>query len=128
MYYYFFAGIFYDALVKKIIYLDIDTIVQHDLNVLYEQPATTTFTGCKCNVIIPYIQYQNQMNSIGLLNQVEIKYAGFINQNINKYDSYLNSGVLLINLDRLRNINLIDLFKCAHDNHFNDQDLLSFYF
>ncbi|MDR0674662.1 MAG: hypothetical protein LBF36_00100 [Mycoplasmataceae bacterium] len=44
---------------SKIIYLDIDTIIQKDLSNLYDLSSTTTFMGGIETIVIPYIQTQN---------------------------------------------------------------------
>jgi lipopolysaccharide biosynthesis glycosyltransferase len=131
MYYYFLSGLFYEKDIHKIIYLDIDTVIQKDLTTFYEFKFSKIFCAMKCNVIIPYIQHQNSVKTLigeEALEKIAVKFSHFITNQIGKYDNYSNSGVLLINLELLRTINLDDLFKIAHEKKFNDQDLLSYYF
>jgi lipopolysaccharide biosynthesis glycosyltransferase len=128
MYYYFLANKFYAEDVHKVIYLDIDTIIQTDLTNFNQFEFNSTFAGNKCTVIIPYIIYQNQMNAIGKLDDVKHKYMEFLDTDLSKYRNYINSGVILMNLDKFSQVNLDDLLNVAKIHHFNDQDLVGYYF
>jgi lipopolysaccharide biosynthesis glycosyltransferase len=128
MYYFFLAPNYYSPDVKKVIYIDIDTVVQKDLTDVWQFFTTAIFTGTKCTTIFPYIQYQNQMNALGKLDEVAFKYSEFLDTDLTKYQNYLNSGVLIINLDKLRTVDLNDLFNVAKLHYFGDQDLICYYF
>jgi lipopolysaccharide biosynthesis glycosyltransferase len=128
MYYYFLAPLFYQENVKKILYLDIDTIIQKDLAHLFSVNFNTTFAGVVESVIVPYIIFQNEMRLNGKMDEVEIKYDNFIDDDPHKYDAYLNSGVLLINMDRLRNNDFNKMLEIMKAKHLPDQDVIGYYF
>jgi lipopolysaccharide biosynthesis glycosyltransferase len=126
MYYYFLAGLIFDISVSKVIYIDIDTIIQNDLESLYNLPLSTTFSGARCNVIIPFLRHQNIANKVGKAKEVMFKI--FLDEHLDRYNNYINSGVILIDISKLRNVDLNKLFNLARIEHLNDQDLISYYF
>jgi lipopolysaccharide biosynthesis glycosyltransferase len=55
-------------------------------------------------------------------------YTGFNDGKANKYDNYINSGMLLINLERLKKVNYQEVFNLARVHYWPDQDVLCSYF
>ena len=80
--------------IKKVIYLDSDVLIFKDLLELYQTPFNNNYVLGILDVISDAVDY------LGL-----------------KSDKYINAGVLLINLDKLRKTNkFIDLIKMAENN------------
>ncbi len=97
--------------VKKILYLDCDIIVRHDLQALWEIDLTDKAIGC---VIDLYDR------DISLYNRLHYPLER----------GYFNSGVLLVNLDYWRKENLSERFVKFIENNSNiirshDQDVLN---
>lgn len=100
---------------KKIIYLDIDIIANGDIKNLYEHDLSQYALGA-----VP-----GQMLSIS---QERIKTL-----NLSKSHKYFNSGVLLMDLDKFRNQEIIKHFyeieqERNNDFKFPDQDIFNIYF
>jgi hypothetical protein len=55
-------------------------------------------------------------------------YSYFRDKNPLRYTNMINSGVILINLIKLKEYDLHDVFKYALDNNLPDQDLINKYF
>lgn len=97
--------------VKKIIYLDCDTIVKGDLEPLYNTKNAEKNVVCGVKDCISGLYKKN----IGLA--------------IN--DIYINAGVLLINVELLRKINVFDMINDFIEKYnkrinYADQDVLNF--
>lgn len=84
IYYRIFAAAFLPVTIDRILYLDVDTIVINSLNVLYKMD----FEG---NYILACTHVRKVLNKI---NQVRL---GIKNDSV-----YINTGVMLINLELLR--------------------------
>ncbi len=129
MYYYFFAHLFIKDY-QKIIYLDIDTLVLRDLLDLYKIETDKAFAGVVCATIADWITLQNYYKQTN--NEQKLKMwtynSAFISNDINEFKNYLNSGVLLINLNKLKTYNLKDIFTKAKEYNFADQDIVGYFF
>ena len=97
----------------KILYLDVDLIINDDLYELYN------------------INIENYLIGASLATDVILEIDNYIpnffeNFNLNK-DEYINSGVLLINSKKFRELNLLDdlLNKTKHNFPAVDQDILN---
>lgn len=98
--------------IDKILYLDVDIIVNGDLNELYSQTQIDGYFAA----VVPQID------------------EFFVFNNDRVYDSqflYFNAGVILLNLKELRDINCVGLYKCFFIENsnlvlFNDQDILNY--
>lgn len=99
--------------VSKIIYLDTDLIVCEDLAILYRYALDNNYIA---GVKAPGYYYPNSWR-IQKIRELEIP---FMNQ-------YINSGVLLLNLQKIRNDNLTEaFFKLIKNNYTSeDQDVLN---
>ena len=98
--------------VGKVLYLDGDTLVQDDLRELYN----TNINGKYAAVVKDIISERNP------------KHLQFLNYK-NKY--YFNSGMMLLNLTKIRKDNLIEKlieYRLHGKNHFMDQDALNVVF
>ena len=73
---------------KKVLYLDGDTLIYKDLCKIYNYNITDKYY-------------------VGML---EFKYFGYANYFKEKFDNYINTGVLLCNLEELRKGNISDKF------------------
>jgi lipopolysaccharide biosynthesis glycosyltransferase len=103
----------------KAIYLDCDTIIQADISELYEMDFEDN-----------YICAARDYNSI-----VNIAYYPKVNYyftqmlNFETMDNYINSGVLLMNLPKLRDINLpektFELLEKHKELLYPDQDIIN---
>ncbi|MDL2269920.1 DUF4422 domain-containing protein [Desulfosarcina sp. OttesenSCG-928-A07] len=104
------ADIFPDL--NKIIYLDVDVIVLQDLSVFYRYSLDTQYIG---GVRAPGYYFpdnwrESKEEELGI-----------------KIDQYVNSGVLLMNLSRIRKDNLTNKFIQLSKNDYRseDQDILN---
>ena len=86
---------------SKIIYLDVDTIINHDISELFDIDVTNFEVGAVRDILF-------------------VNFVGFFN--------YFNAGVLLLNLDKIRQTKsfdrAIDIYK-AQKLSFADQDALN---
>lgn len=108
-------GIFDINNIRKILYLDLDIIVNADLSELYE----TELEG----------YYAAVVQDSGL-KQVELNYGEHLWQLMVELDEYFNAGVMLLNLEKIqREMNLEYLIlqynKYANLFIYNEQDLLN---
>ena len=99
--------------VKKVIYLDCDTVVKSDLEPLYNSKEANKYAVCGVKDCISGLYKKN----IGL----------------DKDSVYINAGVLLINVELLRKMNIfekINKFVKRYNRHINyaDQDILNYIF
>ena len=98
---------------KQCIYLDIDTIIKKDLSCLYRMNIGRNYiAGVKA-----YGYFQNEKQIKNKCDELGIK----------AIDTYVNSGVLLMNLDEMRKNDLMSDFKREIDSGFanGDQDILN---
>lgn len=131
MYYFLLSGVLLPSSIKKIIYIDIDTIINIDLSDFSQFDLKTTFTATKCVPIKHFIELAKSHSTEVLPPNIvnNFFYKRFIENTNNKiFNNYSNSGVLLVDMEKLRRVDLEDLFKVAKQYHFNDQDLISYYF
>ena len=109
MYYRLFLGELLEESIEKILYLDTDTMVLHDLEDLFNQDMN----NCSMGVVIDTNAAFNKKQ----LNHKEIKL-------------YFNSGVILMDLKKFRNDNILQKFEdyIANNNEksiYGDQDVLN---
>ena len=102
---------------KKIIYLDIDIVVNTDIAELYNQDLGEYIIGAR------YEKYVEEYHSV-----VSKKNLG-----IDDRHGYFNSGVLLIDCEKWRENNITNLLKeayvrCKNGMTYHDQDLLNVVF
>ena len=93
--------------VDKIIYLDSDVVVLKDISELWNYDISDYLIGA-----------------------VEDKYSGLMSchANLNDDDTYFNSGVMLINLKKFRDLNMEEkIFNklLENNNNYSDQDVLN---
>ena len=96
---------------KKILYLDVDTVVNGDLSELYGIELGDNYYGGVCH---PTYYFGNWSGHCKLLNIPDLH-------------SYINAGVLLINLEKIREDNLEPLLINAVKNNYPaiDQDVIN---
>ncbi len=105
---------------EKILYLDCDLIVRKDISELYNTDISNyCLAGVKDDGVLYYFskmpEFIEYMTNIGL----------------SDYNNYFNSGVLLMNLELIRNGNYSErLLEIAikNDQFFNDQNVLNVVF
>lgn len=99
--------------IDKCIYLDVDTIVKKDLSVLFDIDLEDNYIAGVKAAGYYYPEEKREKNR---------KMLG-----IEEFDQYVNSGVLSINLKKMREDNLLEVFnellKKDFPNH--DQDILN---
>lgn len=94
--------------VTKCLYLDTDIIVLDDLRALYEMDFEDSYViGGKCSELIANVAGQK-------------KYADYLQ--IPDMNSYVNAGVLLFNLEELRNNKMCDVFLKSSTQNWDCQD------
>lgn len=99
----------------KILYMDVDTITQYDLSDLFNIDIEDYYlAGCKDNgaewISIACVDYVKKFGKEDCLK------------------NYINSGILLFNLKKMREDNLVEkLIECASSHNFNchDQDTIN---
>lgn len=100
----------YLPMVDKALYLDADTLVQHDLYSVYR----TNLNGMYASAAKDGLMYQAPEHIAGL--------------NLENPKFYFNSGVMLLNLDAIRKDNIIRraiAYFHTHEEVFGDQDVLN---
>ena len=129
MYYFLFSFEVFSNY-KKIIYIDIDTLVNSDLLELYSIELNTCFGAVKCAIIGEWIKLQNQLFKYNRLNELpKIYNKAFLSKDEYEFDKYSNSGVLLINLEKMKKVcNLNTVFLNARKYNFHDQDIIGYCF
>jgi len=106
---------------SKILYFDVDTIVNSDISKLFNQNISNFY----CAAVKDYGVYK----TFPLMHPDFFSYIK--NLGLKNIDKYFNSGVLLLNLDKIRKENLDEkLFSIAKQNnrYFNDQNVLNVVF
>lgn len=97
---------------EKVLYLDIDILVNHSLLDLWNTDISLhSLAACED----PFIEYSTYKNSLSL----------------NPKHTYFNAGVLLINLNKWRTLDLFNLALSAVKNKtliYQDQDILNILF
>ncbi|MGI6220004.1 MAG: glycosyltransferase family 8 protein [Bacteroidaceae bacterium] len=111
-YYRLFLASILPANIDKVLYLDCDIIVRHNLNELWNTDITDYAVGCVTDGSDGLISYYNRL-----------RYPQFL--------GYFNSGVLLINLAYWRRYKVQDesldfLKKYPERIQFHDQDVLNY--
>lgn len=98
----------------KCIYLDCDVIVYGDLSELYRiELGNDYLAGVKdCHIIEDTLQNQEHRRIL----------------NMESFDKYINSGVMVMNLKKMREDQLVKRFKVQlkRENRFEDQDVLNY--
>lgn len=96
---------------NKVIYLDGDTIIREDLSELYTYDIGDNYYG---GVIHPLYYFENWKGHCKLLN-------------IDDLHSYINSGVLVVNINKINEDKLVDVFldKIKNDYPAIDQDVIN---
>ncbi len=98
---------------KKVLYLDADTLVQQDLSELYNTDISKEYVGAVKDGLM--YQHPEHIEEIGL------KERNF----------YFNSGIMLLNLEKIRKENIIRkaiIYFNTHNEIFGDQDVLNVVF
>lgn len=98
---------------KKCIYLDCDILVNGDLKELFQYEIGDNYiAGVRDNNLI--VMDENRRKHMQRLG-------------IPSMNTYVNSGVLIMNLDRLRKDNIVEKFltQSQKDNLFEDQDVIN---
>lgn len=98
---------------NKCIYLDCDLIVYGDLKELYETELGNNYlAGVRdCHIMEDTPREVQHQNLLGLPSR----------------DKYVNAGVLVINLEKIRNDSLVPCFlkQLKRENWYEDQDVLN---
>lgn len=101
--------------IDKVLYLDIDILVNGDLSLLWNIDLDNYYLG---GCIDPHIETYN------------ISYKNIIG--LSKEDKYINAGVLLMNLEKIRKLDLfeegIKLFRKINNMKYQDQDIINVIF
>lgn len=93
---------------EKCIYLDVDTLVRTDLSAIYDKPMGDSY-------IMGVLAAGYQMSDAG-------KVAKAKELGVPHIDNYVNAGVLVFNLSRIRKDNLEARFDQLFNEGFPDQD------
>ena len=96
--------------VAKVLYLDADTLVQKDLSKIYNTPLQSYYVAAVKDGLM--YQHPDHITEIGL------DWRNF----------YFNSGVMLLNLNKIREDNLLRravIYFNTHEEVFGDQDILN---
>lgn len=107
----------------KILYMDVDTITQGDLSNLFDTDIEDYY--------LAGVSDKDSYGGCGPLNDKKFKDM-FIKQFGNEgtlEDTYVNGGVLLFNLKKMRKYELVEkLIECASSTNFNrhDQDVVNY--
>lgn len=126
IFYWYLAPLFIEA--KKIIYLDIDTIVKKDLWDFYSLDFKTTFAGVKDTYHIWKIHMiKNDKNNAPILGTLENYYHKYDNLSFDQYSKIINTGSFLINLEKLKKFDLKNIFRICNAQKIMDQDYLNIY-
>lgn len=99
--------------INKVIYLDSDTLVQKDLTDLYNIDISNNYVGASKDGLM--YQYPEHIREIGL------EWRNY----------YFNSGVMLLNLNKIRKDNIVQKsirYFNTHYEIFGDQDILNVVF
>lgn len=95
--------------IDKILYLDSDTIIQNDINELFYIDIENFYAGV-VNDVKPLVKYKpNMLKKLNILN-----HAG-----------YFNSGMMLLNLKKMREDHIAEKlfqYRTEEKNYFMDQD------
>ncbi|MGY0536968.1 glycosyltransferase family 8 protein [Nocardioides sp. YJ-D4] len=96
--------------VDKIIYLDVDTVIESDLSPLYAQDVNDVYVAA-----VPAAVYH--------LRSAEAARA----MGIPSFDRYVNSGVMVMNLEKMREDGLVEQFLELSAKEFDsdDQDIIN---
>ncbi len=99
--------------VKKVLYLDADTLVQEDLSDIYQTNITGRYAAAVKDGLM--YQYPEHITELNLRNK----------------ELYFNSGVMLLNLEQMRKDEIIKkavIYFNTHNDIFGDQDVLNVVF
>lgn len=97
--------------IDKCIYLDGDTICTSDIIELYEENIENYYLGgCKWETLN---LCQEQLGCIAQ------------RLNVSSADEYINAGILLLNLIKLREIQALLLLECKNEYDLQDQDIIN---
>ncbi|MCM1323523.1 MAG: glycosyltransferase family 8 protein [Acetobacter sp.] len=99
--------------VNKVLYLDADTLVQTDLADVYQTNLKEKYAAAVKDGLM--YQYPEHITELNLKNK----------------DFYFNSGVMLLNLDKIRQDNIMQkaiIYFNTHSEIFGDQDVLNVVF
>ena len=95
--------------IDKILYLDSDTIIQNDISELFYIDVENFYAGV-VNDVKPLIKYKPSM---------------LTKLNILNHEGYFNSGMMLLNLKKMREDNITEKlfqYRIEEKNYFMDQD------
>lgn len=98
---------------NKVLYLDADTLVQGDLSEVYETDISDKYAAAVKDGLM--YQFPEHIKEI----------------NLTERDFYFNSGVMLLNLDKIRQDDIIRsavIYFNTHNEVFGDQDVLNVVF
>lgn len=98
---------------NKVLYLDADTLVQEDLSEIYDINISDKYAAAVRDGLM--YQFPEHIKEINLTDR----------------DFYFNSGVMLLNLDKIRRDDIIQravIYFNTHNEVFGDQDVLNMVF
>ncbi len=99
--------------VKKVLYLDADTLVQEDLTKAYQTNISNSYAAAVKDGLM--YQYPEHIAELNLRNK----------------EFYFNSGVMLLNLEKIRQDKIIRkavIYFNTHNDVFGDQDVMNVVF
>ena len=111
--------------IDKILYLDIDMIVQGDIAELYETELVDAPLAAREGVeYFQHIEYRLKYFPLNELLAIR-KSAG---ASLNLLSRHFNAGVLVVSLEKMRQDNFTEqAIQLAHDYQMHDQHILNFY-
>ena len=99
--------------IDKVLYLDSDTLVQSDLSKVYDTPVENVYVAAVKDGLM--YQFPEHIDELSLRDK----------------NFYFNSGVMLLNLNKIRNDKIINralIYFNTHQDVFGDQDILNVVF
>lgn len=112
---------------KKMLYLDADILVFDDLRILYNEDISDYCMGV---VQDTYLEVILKNDNIKMQTRPNLTYKEYFKQILGKLNIfYFNAGVLLLNLEKMRNDNIVkNLWEFSEKNaplEYQDQDVLN---
>ena len=112
---------------EKAIYLDIDTLVLRDLTSLWNEKNIEPIGASVEYAIASWIQWMNE--DLRAKKEFDSKWIyKYFNDGTDNYDKYVNSGILLFNIKKWKEIDFNKFIENASKLQINDQDLINLFF
>ncbi|HMO13143.1 MAG TPA: glycosyltransferase family 8 protein [Pirellulaceae bacterium] len=106
--------------IDKVIYLDADLLIKDDVSQIWQIPLNNAYCAATVDIACPYIDARlgsaNFRRAAPYLATI-CPVRNYRDLGLDGSQEYFNSGVMILNLNRWRQENLIERFlKCLHDN------------